>query len=194
MTTWACCFGADRAVAKGCCDGRDDAGVMLEADGCNCLGIDGLPAGRTDRGRDRGARRSQMREEGRICHCLAVDLLPGHCCRWADGEDGGLLTVAHRRRRVTKGCCPELFEVFASEIGCSLAGSEMLALSPSFWTALISHGRRRRWGQWDQIQRVVLVILCGLDRASAHLAGARRRQPWLPALVRVMEHHTGSPM
>ncbi|KAL6001024.1 hypothetical protein ACLOJK_006751, partial [Asimina triloba] len=96
-------------------------------------------------------------------------------------------------RRVMKGCCPSPFEVFTSEIGCSLAGSEMLALSLSFWTTLISHGRRRRRGRGDRIQRVVLVILGGLDRASAHLAEARRRQPWLPALVRVMEHHTGAP-
>ncbi|KAL5994190.1 hypothetical protein ACLOJK_035062 [Asimina triloba] len=134
----------------------------VESDGCNCLGVNGLSAGRTLE-----VDRADERTGGRVC---------------------GLLAVAHRRRRVTKGCCPSPFEVFASEIGCSLAGSEMLALSPSFWTALISHGRRRRRGRWDRIQRVVLVIVGGLDRASSHPARARRRQPWLPTLVRVMEH------
>ncbi|KAL5977986.1 hypothetical protein ACLOJK_037009 [Asimina triloba] len=96
----------------------------------------------------------------------------------AEGEDGGLLADARRRRRVTKGCCPSPFEVFASEINYSLAGSEMLALLP---------------GRWDRIQRVVLVILGGSDRPTGRPAGARRRQPWLSALVRVMEHHTGAP-
>ncbi|KAL5985838.1 hypothetical protein ACLOJK_027827 [Asimina triloba] len=102
----------------------------VESDGCNCLGINGLPAGRT----------------------LEVDRADER----TGGRVRGLLTVAHQRRRVTKGCCPSPFEVFTSEIGCSLAGSEMLALLPSFWTALISHGRRRRrwvmpadsWGRW----------------------------------------------
>ncbi|KAL5994114.1 hypothetical protein ACLOJK_034986 [Asimina triloba] len=41
--------------------------------------------------------------------------------------------------------------------------------------------------------RVVLDILGGLDRPTGLPAGARRRQPWLPALVRVMERHTGAP-
>ncbi|KAL5990616.1 hypothetical protein ACLOJK_011519 [Asimina triloba] len=35
---------------------------------------------------------------------------------------------------------------------------------------------------------VVTVILGGLDQPTGSLAGARRRQSWLPALVRVMEH------
>ncbi|KAL5996023.1 hypothetical protein ACLOJK_026096 [Asimina triloba] len=45
----------------------------------------------------------------------------------------------------------------------------------------------------DRVQHVFPVILGGLDRPSASPPEARRRQPWLPALVRVMEHHTGAP-
>ncbi|KAL5987046.1 hypothetical protein ACLOJK_041041 [Asimina triloba] len=46
----------------------------------------------------------------------------------------------------------------------------------------------------DRVEHVILVILGGLDRAAGSLVGARRRQPWLPALLRVMEHHTGAPV
>ncbi|KAL6002070.1 hypothetical protein ACLOJK_037518 [Asimina triloba] len=112
----------------------------VESDDCNRLGVNGLPASRT----------------------LEVDRVDGRTGR----RVRGLLTVAHRRRRVTKGCCSSPFEVFASEIGCSLAGSEMLALSPSFWTTLISHGRRRR--RWvlpaDSLGRWVfdLFAMCAL--------------------------------
>ncbi|KAL5975074.1 hypothetical protein ACLOJK_031750, partial [Asimina triloba] len=49
-------------------------------------------------------------------------------------------------------------------------------------------------GWWDRIQRVVLDILGGLDQLTGRPAGARRRQPWLSALLRVMEHHTGAPV
>ncbi|KAL5984959.1 hypothetical protein ACLOJK_038796 [Asimina triloba] len=42
----------------------------------------------------------------------------------------------------------------------------------------------------DRVEHVILVILGGLDRPSAHPARARRRQPWLPAMEMTMEHHT----
>ncbi|KAL6003119.1 hypothetical protein ACLOJK_023342 [Asimina triloba] len=54
-----------------------------------------------------------------------------------------------------------------------------------------ANGRRRSpagRGRWDRIQRVLLDILGGLDRPTGRPAGARRRQQWLPALVKVMEH------
>ncbi|KAL5980980.1 hypothetical protein ACLOJK_028900 [Asimina triloba] len=86
----------------------------------------------------------------------------------------------------------------------SLSGGQRVLLGLIVAIGSWSAERRGRWvwegradgeedGILDMNPLVVVIILAGLDRTSAHLAGARRRQPWLPAMEMTMEHHTGAP-
>ncbi|KAL5979984.1 hypothetical protein ACLOJK_039096 [Asimina triloba] len=78
--------------------------------------------------------------------------------------------------------------------GCCLAASAVRhGKREDGLLAVHAYGREMREDMGCEIEGlnplVVAVILARLDRLTGRPAGAHRRQLWLPALVRVMEHH-----
>ncbi|KAL5981422.1 hypothetical protein ACLOJK_015482 [Asimina triloba] len=117
----------------------------------------------------------------------------GLLCRWEMRTGGGWHDRIYRRWRTKMGkmgAASLMGRCFVDVAGrgiWTLACWIVADAGPSSVAVDVDDGD----GFWrDRVEHVILVILGGLDRAAAYLTGARRRQPWLPALLRVMEHHT----